>query len=344
MWVIAIAAAALVVLGVLVVLSLRATARKIEDLQRFQENNQSLNLMQQQLGQLSDRLDRQLSGVNRQLQTATSDLGRSIADVSKGLGEVSQVTQKVFEAARDISQLEKLLKAPKFRGGLGELILGDLLAQMLPAGAFEIQYRFKSGEIVDAAIRIGGNLVPVDSKFPLENFRRVLEATEEKDRQALKNTFLRDVKKHIDAIASKYILPDEGTFDFALMYIPAESVYYEVIVRDEALGEDKGLYQHALEKRVIPVSPNSFFAYLQVVVLGLKGLKIEKGAREIVNVLDRLRGDFQRFRGDFEMAGTHLANAKTKYDEAERRLDRLGDRLLSAGRGETPVPGDQNPG
>ena len=344
MWVIALAAAALAVLGVLVVLSLRAAARKIEDLKRLQENNQSLNLMQQQLGQLSDRLDRQLSGVNRQLQTATSDLGRSIADVSKGLGEVSQVTQKVFEAARDISQLEKLLKAPKFRGGLGELILGDLLAQMLPAGAFEIQYRFKSGEIVDAAIRIGGNLVPVDSKFPLENFRRVLEATEEKDRQALKNIFLRDVKKHIDAIASKYILPDEGTFDFALMYIPAESVYYEVIVRDEALGEDQGLYQHALEKRVIPVSPNSFFAYLQVVVLGLKGLKIEKGAREIVNVLDRLRGDFQRFRVDFETAGTHLANAKTKYDEAERRLDRLGDRLLSAGRGETQVKGNETEG
>ena len=344
MWMIAVSAAVLVVLGVLVVLSLRATARKIEDLKRLQENNQSLNLMQQQLGQLSDRLDRQLSGVNRQLQTATSDLGRSIADVSKGLGEVSQVTQKVFEAARDISQLEKLLKAPKFRGGLGELILGDLLAQMLPAGAFEIQYRFKSGEIVDAAIRIGGNLVPVDSKFPLENFRRVLEATEEKDRQALKKTFLRDVKKHIDAIASKYILPDEGTFDFALMYIPAESVYYEVIVRDETLGEDQGLYQYALEKRVIPVSPNSFFAYLQVVVLGLKGLRIEKGAREIVNVLDRLRGDFQRFRVDFETAGTHLANAKTKYDEAERRLDRLGDRLLSAGRGETQVKGNETEG
>jgi len=332
--IIAAGAAFLVVIGVMVYLALRSD-RKIDDLRRLQENSRALALMQDQIGQLSDRLDRRLEGVNRQLQATTGDLGRSLAVVTQGLGEVSAVTQKVFEAARDISELEKLLRAPKFRGGLGELILGDLLSQVLPAASFVLQHRFRSGEVVDAAVRIGGRLVPVDSKFPLENFRRLLQAPEEAERPDRKKAFLRDVKKHIDAIAGKYILPDEGTFDFALMYIPAESVYYEVIVRDEELGEEKGLYQHALEKRVIPVSPNSFFAYLQVIVLGMKGLMVEKSAREIVGLLARLRGDFGRFREDFETVGTHLLNARSRYDDAARRLDRLGERLTSAGKGET---------
>jgi DNA recombination protein RmuC len=336
-------AAFLIILGAMLFLAFRSD-RKIEELRRLQENSQALSLMQDQIGQLSERLDRQLMGVNRQLQATTGDLGRSLAVVTQGLGEVSQATQKVFEAARDISELEKLLRAPKFRGGLGELLLGDILGQVLPAASFALQHRFRSGEIVDAAIRIGGRLVPVDSKFPLENFRRVLQAPEEKERPALKKAFIKDVKKHIAAIASKYILPDEETFDFALMYIPAESVYYEVIVRDETLGEEEGIYQYALEKRVIPVSPNSFFAYLQVIVLGLKGLAVEKSAREIVGLLDRLRGDFGRFRFDFETVGTHLANARSRYDDATRRLDRLGEKLVSAGKGETPVKGNETEG
>ncbi|HSG05234.1 MAG TPA: DNA recombination protein RmuC, partial [Nitrospiria bacterium] len=170
-----------------------------------------------------------------------------------------------------------------------------------------------------------------DSKFPLENFKRVIDAQNDDERKAARKKFTTDVKKHIDAIADKYILPDEGTFPFALMYIPAENVYYETIIKDEKFGEEKSLSAHALGRKVIPVSPNSLFAYLQAIVMGLKGLQIEKSAREIIDHLERLRGDFEKFRKDFEIIGSHLNNARGKYDDAEKRLDRFGDRLISAG-------------
>src|SRR5467141_2463553 len=136
-------------------------------------------------------------------------------------------------------------------------------------------YRFKSGDAVDAVIRIGPKLVPADAKFPYENFKRVVEAPAETDRVAARKQFLRDVKKHVDAIATKYILPDEGTYDFALMYIPIETVYYETIIKEEAV-EDSKSFSYALEKRVMPVSPNSFFAYLHTILLGLRGMKVEE--------------------------------------------------------------------
>ncbi|MEO5656192.1 MAG: DNA recombination protein RmuC, partial [Nitrospiria bacterium] len=201
--------------------------------------------------------------------------------------------------------------------------------QILPPTHFTLQHKFKSGESVDAAIRLGQGLVPVDSKFPLENFRRVLASPSEEERKASKKKFMADVKKHVDAIATKYILPDEGTFDFALMYIPAENVYYEIILKDDAFGEEKGLCAYALAQRVIPVSPNSFYAYLQAIVLGLKGLRIEKSAQDMMQHLKRLHGDFQRFRDDFEVLGKHLGNTRGKYEDAAKRLDRFGEKLAS---------------
>mgnify|MGYP001135860724 FL=1 len=147
---------------------------------------------------------------------------------------------------------------------------------------------------------------------------------------------MRDVKKHIDDISSKYILPDEDTFDFALLYIPAENVYYETIIKDEPLYEEGGICSYALSKRVIPVSPNSFYAYLQALVLGVKGLRIEKAAEEILSNLTRLHGDLIKFREDFEVLGKHLSNSRAKYEEAEKKLDRLGEKLLSVGEQKPP--------
>src|SRR3989475_12520747 len=146
---------------------------------------------------------------------------------------------------------------------------------MLPQEHSTIQRLFKSGEKVDAAIRIGDRLVAVDAKFPLENFRRMLDEAEEDKRRPVRRQFVRDVKTRIDEIAKKYILPDEGTFDFALMYVPAENVYYEIIIKDEADADDEAIATYALSRRVVPVSPNSFYAYLQVIILGLSGLRIE---------------------------------------------------------------------
>ncbi|MDP3013867.1 MAG: DNA recombination protein RmuC, partial [Candidatus Subteraquimicrobiales bacterium] len=218
---------------------------------------------------------------------------------------------------------------PKLRGVLGEVFLRDLLMQLVPT-CCEFQYRFKSGELVDAVIKIGERFVPVDAKFPLENFRKMLEPEmDEKTKATYKRTFIADVKKHVDAVASKYILPDEGTYDFALMYIPAENVYYETITKNQ--GEDFSIADYAIQKRVIPVSPNTIYAYLQVIMFGLRGLKVEKHAEEILHHLARLKGDFEKFNGDFEVLGSHISNAAKKYDEAEKRLDRFGDKLSLSG-------------
>ncbi len=302
----------------------------------------SQDSVNQQLSQVTFQVNAQLNQVTQQLQKSTGDLNsrldnaaRVVQEVSKGLGGLSEATKKVFDVGKDIASLQEILRSPKLRGGLGELFLGDLLAQIFPPAHYTLQHRFKSGEAVDAAIRIGPNLVPVDAKFPLENFKRVVETATEDERRIAKKKFIADVKKHIDAIAGKYILPDEGTFDFALMYIPAENVYYELIIRDEAVDTDKGLLNYSFAKRVIPVSPNSFYAYLQTILLGLKGLHIEEQAQEILKDLARLSGDFEKFRADFELVGKHLTNTKSKYDDADKKLEKFGDRLQSLSGTET---------
>ncbi len=311
-----------------------------EVMQRNQESvNQQLgqvtSQVNNQLGQVTQQVNTQLGQVAQQLQKSTGDLNtrldnaaRVVQEVSKSLGGLSEATKKVFDVGKDIASLQEILRSPKLRGGLGELFLGDLLAQIFPPAYFMLQHRFKSGEAVDAVIKLGSNLVPVDAKFPLENFKRVVETADE-DQKAAKRKFIADVKKHIDAIACKYILPDEGTFDFALMYIPAENVYYELIIRDEVVDTDKALLNYAFAKRVIPVSPNSFYAYLQTILLGLKGLHIEEQAQEILKGLARLSGDFDRFRADFELVGKHMTSAKSKYEDADKRLIKFGDRLQS---------------
>ncbi len=276
-----------------------------------QELHQFATQMVTQVGQVG-------SGVQQQLQHVTQVVGA----VQGSLGKLGEVTQRVFDIGKDIAGLEQILKAPKVRGGLGETFLENLLAQMLPREHYVLQHTFSTGERVDAGVRIGDRLVPVDAKFPLENFRRMLEETDEEKRRQFRRAFVRDVKARVDEIAKKYILPDEGTFDFALMYIPAENVYYEIIVKDEA-GEEESVAAYAVGRRVIPVSPNSFYAYLRVIVLGFRGLQIERNALEIQARLTRLRGDLDRFRESFDIIGKHLTNARNKYDEAASALARL---------------------
>ncbi|TET70715.1 MAG: DNA recombination protein RmuC [Candidatus Aminicenantes bacterium] len=318
---------AFILLFIFLIWYLKNTTSKIEELKKAQKENQALSLMQQQISQLTQNINQQLQNMSGQFQKTTGHIGSTIGDVKKGLGKMEEVTREVLEKAKSISNLEDLLRAPKFRGGLGELFLGDLLGQILPPVHYDLQYKFKSGEIVDAIVRIGSNLVPIDSKFPLENFKKYLSEENSKEKEDFRKKFVTDVKKHIDEIAKKYILPDEDTYDFALMYIPAENIYYETILKDESFGEERSIFSYAIQKRVIPVSPNSFFAYLQVIVLGLKGLQIEKSAKSIFQALARLQGDLSRFKTDFQMLGTHLVNAKGRFDDAEKRLERFSDKL-----------------
>jgi len=272
-----------------------------------------------------------------QSDTLSKIVGERIADTTKvfgevkeRLGELTQRTQEIQEVGKSISSLQEALREPKFRGGFGEQGLERLLANNLPPGSYKLQYPFRNGEIrVDAVIEIGENLVPIDSKFPfpLEDFERISKAESEEEQKALRRQFIHTIKNHIDKV-SKYIQTDEKTFDFALMYIPAENIYYETIVQSD-------IYSYCLLRRVFPVSPNSFYAYLRVIAIGFDGLRVEKFAREILERLQSLQGDLADFQEDYATLGTHIGHAARKYDEAERKLTRLGDKLQLAS--ETPI-------
>ena len=292
--------------------------------------------VQQQLGQVLGHVNDRLKENAEVLQQTQQSLGerldnaaKVVGSVQKSLGGLEEANRRIYEVGKDIASLQEILRAPKLRGGFGEFLLEDLLAQVLPPDHFSTQYSFRSGEKADAVIKLGNSLVPVDAKFPLENFKRALQAESDEERARAKKQFTADVKKHIDAIAQKYILPDEGTYDFALMYIPAENVYYETIIKDESTAE-KSLSEYALSKRVIPVSPGCFYAYLQAIVLGLKGMKVEERAKEIIRYIGRLQGDFTRFRDKFELVGKHLGHAQSSYQSADKRIEQFGQKLLSA--------------
>jgi DNA recombination protein RmuC len=352
-----VAVAVLLILLTFVLLGQRQAAARLEALSAAREADRSPMLLQQQIEGLRDQFGRSLDAntqaLNQQLaQIATTvnqrlhenvelmqhthrtlgerldSTAQVIGAVHRSLGSLEEANRKIYEIGKDISSLQQILQAPKLRGGLGELLLEDLLKQILPADHFAVQHGFRSGQKVDAVIRLGSGLVPVDAKFPLENFRRLLDAQTDDERGRVRRAFVTDVKRHIDTVATKYILPDEGTFDFALMYIPAENVYYEIVVKDDATG-DADISAYALARKVIPVSPGSFYAYLQAIVLGLRGLRIEERSQEILQQLSRLRGDFDRFRDDFRLVGRHLNNALSSFSGADRRLERLETRFAS---------------
>jgi DNA recombination protein RmuC len=278
------------------------------------------------LQQITGQVAQRLSENAQSLQKASADTGRLIADINLRLGELGRSSQEILTLGQDIRGLQQIFQAPKIRGGLGEIALGALLQQIFPADQFTLQHAFRDGQMVDAVLRLPGGMVPIDSKFPLAGFRQLLEATAPEPRDRARRQFAREVRKHIDDIADKYLRPTEGTLDFALMYIPAENIFYELITHDPAAGDDD-ISAYALKRRVIPVSPNSIYAYLQAIANGLMGIRIEQRAREILKGLQQLNGDFGVFGESFKRAQRHLSNAQSAFGEAAEHADRLGDKL-----------------
>jgi DNA recombination protein RmuC len=278
-----------------------------------------------QLAERNAAVDRRLEAMTSTLDRRLEGSAQTAGDIQRRLGELGRANEEILARANDLKRLEQALRPPKARGGLGELLLENLLRDRLPPDAFQAQYTFRSGERVDAVIKVDRRLVPVDAKFPLDNFERLADAETDEHRALAEKAFARDLKNHVDAIASKYIRPDEGTFDFALMYLPSEAVYYEL-----ACGKTGALLTYAHEKRVVPVSPTTLTAQLQVIALGLRGMQIEQRAQEVMAYCSQLQQDFGRFRDDFQVVGKHLGHAQSKYGEAERRLGRFESKLEQA--------------
>lgn len=278
------------------------------------------NSFSSSLNNIQKSVDQRLGENTNRLDNAS----RSYSEVQKQLAHLQNEVKRVHEVGKDISSLHEILRAPKVRGVMGEIWLEKLLSQMLPTNHYEIQHVFKSGEKVDAVIKLQNYMISVDSKFPLENFKKAVECQEEDEKNNFKKQFGQDVKKHIQSISEKYILPDEGTIDFALMYVPAENVYYEIVSHNFG---NVSLFDYAIEKKVIPVSPNTFYAYLGTIIMGLKGMKVEENAKLILQNLSKLSIEFIKIRRDFESLGTHIRNAQNKYEITDKRMGKFENQL-----------------
>ncbi|HYN14737.1 MAG TPA: DNA recombination protein RmuC [Terriglobales bacterium] len=299
-----------------------------------------LEVMNRNLAERLNENVKAMSGTSKEVNDRMAHVQGIFAELQKQVGGMSEQARHLAELSKSIADLQHILTAPKLRGGFGEEQLENLLAMVFAREQYRTQYAFSSGEKADAVLLFPQGMVAIDSKFSLENFRRIAEVETEPEKKAARREFLKDVRKRVDEIAGKYIRPAEGTLPFALMYIPAENVYYEAIIRDE---DDNGLYEYCAQKRVMPVSPNSLYAYLHTIVVGLKSLHVSQQAESILRQMESLRFELEKFTDVYDKLGTHLKNAGKSYDDSTRALSKLENRvhnLAGAGISQTELPLD----
>ncbi len=241
-----------------------------------------------------------------------------------GFSKLVQELGRVQEIGHTLRDFQDFLKSPKLRGEVGEQVLNDLLAEVLPRKNFQTQYQFREGQIVDAIVKTKQGLIPIDSKFPMDSFQRYAKASGQEKQNFLKE-FVRDIKKHIDDIAKKYILPQEGTLDYAIMYVPAESVFSEITANHPELLE----YAH--QKKVILVSPNTFYYFLKIIMIGLEGAKIEEASKKILEGLKAIQQESEKFGNELAVLTGHIENAKKASERVANRYLRLSGKIESLG-------------
>lgn len=271
-------------------------SRKFRDLSEKNQNPEAFSLLNQNINSFSARLDQTNSAINERLDNAA----RVISAVNRELGSMSQIGSQ-------LANFQEFLRSPKLRGGLGEQGLKDMLAQSLPHDLYKMQYQFRNGQTVDAIIKIDAGIIPIDSKFPLENFNRFLNLNGD-EKQEAKNKFRSDFRVHINAIAKKYINPDEGTVDFAFIYLPTESLFFEIV------NSQNDLFEYAAKNKIIPASPSTFFYYLRTIMLGLEGRKITEMSREILKTLRSIKQESNKFGDNLGKLNKHITNAKSTMD------------------------------
>lgn len=331
----------------------RQAASFRDELLRLRQETQSA--LGVQIGHLVQSFNQQLADVRATLQKGLSDSGQLASQsqqaVSERLGEAARLLRDVGqqlgglqEAGRELRAtartLESVLSAAPTRGSLGEVALERLLADALPQEFYELQYRFDSGAAVDAVVKLGEKLLPVDSKFPLDAYRRLTEAGEPTAEEQARREFARAVRKHADDIAAKYILPSENTLEVALMFVASESVCSEVLITEDSKGN---LADYCRSQRVVPVSPNSLYAYLAVILMGLRGMQVEENARRLLGHLSGLQLDLESFAEVYDKLGTHLKNAGQSYTEASTRLEKVERGLTALSQGQLPESAEARP-
>jgi DNA recombination protein RmuC len=274
-----------------------------------------LKTMQSTISNSSSETVRTLQENTKQLNERLDTASRVIRDVEKEVGQMSEI-------GRNMRELQDFLKSPKLRGNIGEQVLKDLISQMFPKTSFYLQYEFKTGDKVDAAIKTDAGILPIDSKFPMENFQKMTKATSKEDKEIFEKVFQKDVRKHIETISKKYILPAEGTMDFALMYIPSESVYYEIVNQVDILDFARRL-------RVYMVSPSTLYAHLQTILLSFEGKKIESKSKEMFALIRNIKIDYEKLDNNLSILGKHINNTYSQFSNVSSGFSTLGQKINS---------------
>lgn len=273
---------------------------------------------------LTDLMIGQLKEIRDTQNGVSQAMNRQISSFTKEATQIREDLKQVQETVKDVSTFQDIFKSPKLRGQWGEASLEHILSQHFPKELYKIQHLFSSGEQVDAVLKLpNGRILPIDAKFPSENFAKMIEAAGD-DRGYFQKKFTEDVKLKVEEIASKYILPSEGTVDFALMYIPAEAVYYEIV---NNIGKDFDLASYAWSKRVILTSPNTIYLALRTIEHWFKDTQISRQTQEILKRLDKVHQDAGKLMDDFRKLGSHLRNAISAYDSSEKRLSLFSDKV-----------------
>lgn len=302
-------------------------------LRRSGQGSEGITLINERIAELSrtvdERLDRSQQNITQSVQKQMSESYRLVKDVTEGLTKLDETNRQVVSFADQLQNLQDILKNPKQRGVLGEYYLETVLKNVLPPGSYQMQYGFPNGEIVDAVVFVKDRVVPVDSKFSLENYNRILEARDASERERLEKAFKQDLKMRVDE-TSKYVRPEEGTMEFAFMFIPSEGVYYDLLVNQVGAMKTntRDIIEYAFSKKVIIVSPTSFLAYLQTVLQGLKSLQIEEQAKEIQKRVVELGRHLKGYEDYMGKLGNTLQTTVNHYNNANKELGKIDKDVL----------------
>jgi len=309
--------------------------KQLQELKQPKDDGKSLLLLQQQLNHLTEQIQNQTKELNKSLSESSESISRHmhkqmasseniIKEVTEKLTNLENTNKQVVGFAEQMRSLENILKNPKQRGVLGEYFLESLLSNVLPPNQFKIQYPFANGEIVDAVIFFNDKIIPIDSKFSLEKYNMIMQETDGSKRERLEKEFKADVKKRIDE-TSKYIRPQENTTDFAFMFIPAEGIYYNLLIYNVGTVEvnTQDLIEYAFGKHVIIVSPTSFYAYLETVLQGLKALKMEESVKDIIKRVSDLGRHLNSYETYMKKMGTTLGTTVNHYNTAYKEFGKI---------------------
>lgn len=311
----------LIIFGIMVVFGFGFIYRAIEKSSSNTKETESLRVLTEWLKGMQASVDKNSEITQKQLTESSKILGDRLDKAAVVIAGVQKEIGQMSEIGRSMKQLQDFLRSPKLRGNLGEQVLKEILGDFLPKESFYLQYRFRTGEIVDAAIKTESGLIAIDSKFPLERFNAFNSSENESEKQNLQKEFSRDVKKHIDDIANKYILPEEETIDYALMYIPSESVYYEIMSNLPELSN------YAYKKRVLPVSPSTFYAYMRTILMSFEGKKIEERAKAILTTLRSIQIESGKFGENLRVLTKHINDTKNTSDIVNNRYNSLSSKI-----------------